>query len=90
MTSSSVDQRLGHCDRVDRPIAGSPDRFARDRPKVRLQASDLVGVDEPLVGSEHVVVRPCLLAPGQRSAPAHNDTGHVALEPSPFLERRPP
>ena len=52
MASSSVDQRLGHRDRVDRPIAWPPDRFAQDRPQVRLQASDLVGVGEPLVGSE--------------------------------------
>ena len=57
MASSSVDERLGHRDRVDRPIARSPDRFAQGRPKVRLQASDLIGVDAPLVGSELVGFR---------------------------------
>jgi len=90
MASSSVDERLGHRDRVDRPIAWPPDRFAQGHPKVRLQASDLIGVGESLVGSELVGFRQRLLAPGQRSAPAHKDTGHFALEPGPVFERRPP
>jgi hypothetical protein len=32
MASSSADERLGHCDRVDRPIAWPPGRFAQGHP----------------------------------------------------------
>ena len=52
VSPSGVDERSGHGDGVDRAVGRPQHRSVRRRPEIRLQVRDLVGLHEPLAGSE--------------------------------------
>ena len=87
VASGLVDERLGHGDGVDGPVGRPQERTPRRRPQIRLQPRDLLGVDEPLIGSGAGAVRRGLPPPRQRPRPAHRDRRHAAIEPRPVIRR---